>query len=182
MSPKKGKSSVSDSESMDDTTEKTLNEMNEMLKGENKGEKKRAKKSLTKNITEKAKLPKREKKPIPNSLQNNDGIRFFFYFIYVFAFLGLLNAVNTNLFTLNYYLELGPLFTSGAPLIPPDIFTVLPLNLFSFFMAILGLTLRIVFSTGLAVIAFDDTKDSWLRIVSVIGISFIIFGIQLIGP
>ena len=41
---------------------------------------------------------KLEKKPIPKSLVNNEGIKYYFYFLYVFILLALLNAINTNLF------------------------------------------------------------------------------------
>ncbi|MHA2277796.1 MAG: hypothetical protein ACXAC2_18595 [Candidatus Kariarchaeaceae archaeon] len=127
---------------------------------------------------------KLEKKPIPKSLAANEGIRYYFYFLYVFVLLSLLTAINTNLINLQSLLDLGGPFYDPAnnPLIPQDLLDLFPLNFYSFFMAILALLLRVFVATGLAVIAFDDKRDSWIRLVSVVGIVFIIFGVQIIGP
>ncbi|OLS25732.1 MAG: hypothetical protein HeimC3_13110 [Candidatus Heimdallarchaeota archaeon LC_3] len=136
-----------------------------------------------KEITSSRRL-KLEKKPIPKSLVNNEGIKYYFYFLYVFILLALLNAINTNLFNIQSLLDLnGPIYDStNNPLIPKDLLDLFMLNFYSFFMAILALLLRVFVATGLAVLAFDDEKDSWIRLVSVVGIVFIIFGVQIIGP
>lgn len=122
-----------------------------------------------------------EKKPIPKNLVENEGIKYFFYFLYIFLLAGFLTAL-LNLVDLSYYLNFGTFFATNNPLVPSDIATVLPLNFYSFFLAILRLLLRASVAIGLAVLAFDDDKDSWLRIVAVLGIVFIIFGVQIVGP
>ncbi|MHA1992123.1 MAG: hypothetical protein ACXACX_01900 [Candidatus Hodarchaeales archaeon] len=136
--------------------------------------------SKLKEITSSRRL-KMEKKPIPKNLVENEGIKYFFYFLYVFLLAGFLTSL-LNLIDLSYYLNIGTLFSTNNPLVPVDIATVLPLNFYTFFLAILALLLRASVAIGLAVLAFDDDKDSWLRIVAVLGIVFIIFGVQIIGP
>ena len=127
---------------------------------------------------------KLEKKPIPDTLVENEGIRYYFYFLYAFVALSLLTNINTNLINLQSLLDLGGPFYDPAnnPLIPANLFNLFPLNFYSFFLALLLMLVRVFVATGLAIIAFDEQKDPWIRLVSVIGIVFIIFGVQLIGP
>jgi hypothetical protein len=123
-----------------------------------------------------------EKKPVPEVLTQNEGIKYYFYFMYVFVFLNLLMAINANIFDFTYWLNLNGFFYNNQPLVPADLFLLFKLNLFSFFIALLGIILRVFVATGLAILAFDDNQNAWLRIITVPAIAFIIFGIQLIGP
>ncbi len=123
-----------------------------------------------------------EKKPVPETLIKNDGIKYYFYFIYVFVLLNLLTAINTNLFDFSYWLNLSNILYNNQPLLPKNLFTLFKLDLFSFFIAVLRIIIRVFVATGLAILAFDDEQNAWLRIITVPGIVFIIFGMQLIGP